>query len=126
FYVDDTPIRVFKNNNQIGVAYPTQPLKVKATIWDGSDWATDGGRIKVNYSYAPFETEYRDFRIVGCPSSSSGSSQNCYGSGYWWNRERYRRLDSAQKRQYEDVRKKYLVYDYCSDRNRYPNTPSEC
>ncbi|KAL3604714.1 hypothetical protein D5086_005573 [Populus alba] len=50
----------------------------------------------------------------------------CYSTSYWWNTRKYRTLDAAQQRAYENVRKKYLTYDYCSDRVRHPTPPPEC
>ncbi|XVF28424.1 hypothetical protein REPUB_Repub15cG0028300 [Reevesia pubescens] len=40
-FVDETPIRVFKNNTNFGVDYPSQPMQVQGTIWQG-DWAAHG------------------------------------------------------------------------------------
>ncbi|XP_057962395.1 putative xyloglucan endotransglucosylase/hydrolase protein 1 [Malania oleifera] len=38
FFVDDTPIRVFRNNTNVGFKkYPSTPMMLKATIWQG-DW----------------------------------------------------------------------------------------
>lgn len=122
--MDNTPIRVFKNNENIGVGYPGQPKLVEASIWNGEDWATDGGKTKINWSYAPFQANFRAFDVSGCPYDAKTSS--CYSSGYWWNREQYWKLDANQQKAYEDVRKNYTTYDYCSDTNRFPVQPKEC
>ncbi|KAK8650785.1 hypothetical protein V6N13_140411 [Hibiscus sabdariffa] len=128
FYVDDIPIRVFKNNKDTGVGYPSQAMKIEASLWDGDSWATDGGRTKTNWTSAPFKAHFQGFDISGCPKSDHDSSTNqeCFSPKNWWNTEKYWTLDSKQKGQLENVRNKYMNYDYCSDRHRYPVPPPEC
>lgn len=127
FYVDDIPFRVFKNNTNIGVSYPTQAMQVEASLWDGDSWATDGGQTKTNWSAAPFKAHYQGFNIDGCSSTTTqGPSEQCYSSNFWWNQEKYWKLDSNQQKAYENVRINFMTYDYCSDRPRFPNPPPEC
>ncbi|KAL8106608.1 xyloglucan endotransglucosylase/hydrolase protein 2-like isoform X2 [Apium graveolens] len=137
FYVDDVPIRVFKNNTSIGVNYPSQAMKIEASLWNGEDWATDGGRTKIDWSLSPFRVQFQDFNIDGCSVSTGYQRRNksittkstdriCYSSEYWWNAEKYRNLTPKQQEEYENVRAQYMNYDYCSDRNRYPVQPPEC
>lgn len=127
FFIDDIPIRVFKNNTRIGVPYPTQAMQIEASLWNGDSWATDGGRTKTNWSNSPFVARFQDFNVGGCTlSESSADVQKCYGSDYWWNESKYWKLDHKKMKKYEQVREKYMNYDYCSDRNRHPITPTEC
>ncbi|KAL7235286.1 hypothetical protein ACSBR1_018729 [Camellia fascicularis] len=56
FFVDNIPIRVFKNNIKIGVSYPTNPMQIVGSIWQ-SDWIAGGGN-KSNWTQAPFEAHY--------------------------------------------------------------------
>ncbi|KAL5798733.1 hypothetical protein ACOSQ2_003553 [Xanthoceras sorbifolium] len=123
FEVDNIPIRVYKNYENIGVGYPSHAMQIEASLWDGESWATDGGQTKTNWSYAPFKAHFQGFDISGC---SNSNTQQCYSSQYWWNSHKYWKLDSNQQRQYENVRRKYMNYDYCSDRPRYPTPPKEC
>ncbi|CAL5380576.1 unnamed protein product [Camellia sinensis] len=116
FFVDNIPIRVFKNNIKIGVSYPTNPMQIVGSIWQ-SDWAAGGGN-KINWTQAPFEAHYRGFDIQAC------NSQQCNNS--WWNQDKYWELSPDQLKAYQHVRAKYLYYDYCSDKPRYPNPPPEC
>ncbi len=125
FYVDNVPIRVFKNNRNIGVDYPSKPMNIEASLWDGDSWATDGGQTKTNWSYAPFKAHFQGFDISGCPVQNS-DVQQCYSSKYSWNLEKYWKLGPQEQRSYDNVRKKYVNYDYCSDRPRYPTPPPEC
>ena len=122
FFVDGTPIRVFKNNTNIGVNYPMHPLQIEATIWN-APWADDGN--PVNWSQAPFQAHYQGFGIDGC-STQITNAQECASSNLWRNNKKYWKLDPHQQLAYENVRKKYMVYDYCSDKNRYPKIPPEC
>ncbi|KAI3678704.1 hypothetical protein L6452_38007 [Arctium lappa] len=126
FFVDDIPIRVFKNNINKGVGYPTGTMRVMVSLWDGSNWATDGGRSKANYSNAPFQAHFQDFNIDGCPSTPTSPNKECYSTKYSWNEKEYWQLNSNQLKAYENVRKKYMTYDYCADRKRYPTPPPEC
>ncbi|KAL6911767.1 hypothetical protein ACP4OV_000572 [Aristida adscensionis] len=66
FYVDDTPIREVIRHPDMGGDFPSKPMAVYATIWDGSAWATEGGKYKVNYKYAPFASEFSDLAVLGC------------------------------------------------------------
>ncbi|CAL5427213.1 unnamed protein product [Camellia sinensis] len=100
FYVDNIPIRVFKNNTNIGVSYPTQPMQMEASLWDGDSWATDGGQTKTNWSYAPFKAHFQGFDIDGCPAQDSSNIQQCYSSKFWWNGDKYWTLDSTQQNAY--------------------------
>ncbi|KAF7085382.1 hypothetical protein CFC21_088819 [Triticum aestivum] len=66
FYVDDTPIREVVRHPGMGGDFPAKPMAVYATIWDGSAWATEGGKYKVNYKYAPFASDFSDLSLRGC------------------------------------------------------------
>ncbi|KAL3725114.1 hypothetical protein ACJRO7_030172 [Eucalyptus globulus] len=125
FYMDDIPIRVFKNNKQIGVPYPTQSMQTEASLWDGDSWATDGGQTKIDWSYALFQVQYLGFNISGCEFQSQ-DPRHWYSSAYWWNSWSHWSLDEEQDRQLENVRKNFMNYDYCTDRSRYPVLPPDC
>ncbi|KAF7825795.1 xyloglucan endotransglucosylase/hydrolase protein 2-like [Senna tora] len=144
FYVDNIPIRVYKNKSNIGVGYPTKAMQIEASLWDGESWATDGGQTKTNWSCAPFKAYFQGFDISGCeeeeeevvqasnynntPStlSSSSSSSHCASDKYWWNAQRFWELDPVRQKAYENVKSKYFTYDYCSDKQRFPTPPLEC
>ncbi|KAM3234253.1 xyloglucan endotransglucosylase/hydrolase protein 2 [Capsicum annuum] len=126
FFVDKIPIRIFKNNSNIGVGYPQQPMQLLATIWDGDDWATNGGYTKINWSFAPFKANFKDFKIGGCPIINSNDNHNCNSQDYWWNKRKYWELSFKQRRLYKEYRAKYITYDYCDDIPRYSIPPQEC
>ncbi|KAG0491206.1 hypothetical protein HPP92_008069 [Vanilla planifolia] len=126
FLVDNVPIRVFKNNKDLGVRFPfNQPMKIYSSLWNADDWATRGGLEKTNWINAPFIASYRSFHIDGCETSVE--AKFCATQGRrWWDQKEFQDLDDAQYRQLAWVHKKYIVYNYCSDRSRYPTVPQEC
>ncbi|KAD4584392.1 hypothetical protein E3N88_21993 [Mikania micrantha] len=128
FFVDDIPIRVFKNNIIKGVGYPNRTMQIVVSLWDGSNWATDGGRIKADYSKGPFEAHFQDFNIHGCRSPLTEPNKKCFSEDYWWNSKKYWVLNSYQQKAYEHVKKKHMIYNYCTDGIgvRNPNHYREC
>ncbi|KAK6125357.1 hypothetical protein DH2020_040901 [Rehmannia glutinosa] len=45
FYIDEVPIRVYKNNEARGIPFPkVQPMGVYSTLWEADDWATRRSR----------------------------------------------------------------------------------
>ncbi|KAL8131927.1 hypothetical protein AgCh_007725 [Apium graveolens] len=129
FLVDNNPIRVFNNQESIGVPYPkSQHMRVYASLWNADDWATQGGRVKTDWTKAPFTACYRNFNIKGCPKSSSGSS-SCGSSTSSNSNEQWRthELDAAGRNRLRWVHSKHMVYNYCSDKQRFANAvPAEC
>ncbi|KAK1404842.1 Xyloglucan endotransglucosylase/hydrolase [Heracleum sosnowskyi] len=129
FLVDNNPIRVFNNQESIGVPFPkNQHMRVYASLWNADDWATQGGRVKTDWTKAPFTAYYRNFNIKGCPKSSSGSS-SCGSSTSSDSNEQWRthELDSAGRNRLRWVQSKHMVYNYCSDKQRFANSvPAEC
>jgi len=65
-FVDDTPVRVLRNLTAAvpGYPFPSKPaMLIRGSIWDGSSWATDGGRAKVDWSGAPITAAFRGFDV---------------------------------------------------------------
>jgi xyloglucan:xyloglucosyl transferase len=129
FFVDKIPIRMFRNNVNIGVDYPSQPMAVYSSIFDGSTWATRGGAVPVDYTKAPFVAAYQNFQIQGCQTSAPGGSSLAACSSDttgWWTQAAYDALDANQITQLRWVRQHYLQYTYCTDTSRYSPAPGEC
>ncbi|KAK1301278.1 putative xyloglucan endotransglucosylase/hydrolase protein 27 [Acorus calamus] len=124
FYVDDTPIREMVRNKAMGGDYPSKPMSLYATIWDGSTWATAGGRYKINYKYAPYIAEFSNLVLHGCAVDPIERSPTCR------DRESYTALSSPmtpdQRAAMGEFRRGYMTYSYCYDRVRYPVPPAEC
>lgn len=126
FLVDGIPIRVFKNNEAHGVAYPKkQPMKIYSSLWEADDWATQGGRVKTDWSNAPFSAYYKSFSDVDCCSRTSIWSWvtcNVNSNSWMWTT-----LNSNQIGQMKWVQDKYMIYNYCTDYKRFPQgLPTEC
>lgn len=126
FFVDDTPIRVFKNSKDLGVRYPfNQPMKLYSSLWNADDWATRGGREKTDWSRAPFVASYRGFHVDGCEASAEAKYCATQGAR-WWDQTEFRDLDGEQYRRLAWVRREHTIYNYCTDRDRYPTMSPEC
>ncbi|MQL85924.1 hypothetical protein Taro_018450 [Colocasia esculenta] len=123
FYVDGTPIREFRNlERETGVPYlKSQPMRLYSSLWSADDWATRGGLVKTDWSKAPFVSYYRNYRADACVWAG-GRSACSPASGTWWDQS----LDAAAAQKLRWVRQNYMVYDYCTDRRRYPQPPPEC
>nr|CCH26410.1 xyloglucan endotransglycosylase [Cucumis sativus] len=130
FLVDNIPIRVFHNWEKIGVSYPkSQPMKVYSSLWNADDWATRGGRVKTDWTKAPFTASYRNFNANGCVAST-GSSSSCsskYANTQQGGAKNNQGLDAKSRNRLRWVQSKFMVYNYCTDRQRFPQgIPAEC
>ncbi|CAL4987712.1 unnamed protein product [Urochloa decumbens] len=127
FFVDDVPIRVFKNSSgDLGIRYPfNQPMKLYSSLWNADDWATRGGREKTDWANAPFVASYRGFHVDGCEASAEARFCATQGAR-WWDQPEFRDLDGAQYRKLREVRQRYTIYNYCTDKDRYAAVPPEC
>jgi len=142
FYVDATPIRVYKNNEAMGVPYlNSQAMGVHSSLWNADDWATQGGLVKTNWSNAPFAASYTNFHVEGaCQVRSNRRISRCLhqhkatvSSAINTNslhEEGEGSLGAVEGKEILTklnwVRKNYMIYDYCVDKTRYPVPPPEC
>ncbi|KAG6705695.1 hypothetical protein I3842_07G192600 [Carya illinoinensis] len=130
FSVDGTPIREFKNMESSGVPFPkNQPMRIYSSLWNADDWATRGGLVKTDWTQAPFTASYMNFNADACVWSSGSSSCASTSSTsstvlfYGLSQE----LDSASQERLQWAQKKYMIYNYCSDTERFPQgLPPEC
>ena len=117
--VDNKLVRHIKNKMGNGAPFPNyQPMRLFSTIWDADDWATQGGRVKTDWSLAPFTAYFRNFKVTPCSSSKN----TCGSAGGLFNQE----LDGTQKQQLKEVDANNKVYDYCNDQKRRLGSPEEC
>ncbi|GAB4837511.1 Probable xyloglucan endotransglucosylase/hydrolase protein 23 [Ancistrocladus abbreviatus] len=132
FSVDGTPIREFRNLESIGIPFPkNQPMRIYSSLWNADDWATQGGRVKTDWSQAPFTASYRNFNAnacvwssgsSSCSSNSTPSSSSARGNA-WLTEE----MDSKNEERMKWVQSKYMIYNYCTDTKRFPQgLPAEC
>ncbi|XP_027169256.1 xyloglucan endotransglucosylase/hydrolase protein 9-like [Coffea eugenioides] len=130
FQVDQVPIRVFEKKEEMGAQFPkTQAMGIHGSLWNGDDWATQGGRVKTNWSHSPFVVTFGSFEVDACAVSSGidDAVAKCDKPGkFWWDKSSNKKLDKNQRRQLKMVQDKYLVYDYCKDTARFTQMPREC
>ncbi|XP_031126784.1 probable xyloglucan endotransglucosylase/hydrolase protein 10 [Ipomoea triloba] len=125
FFVDDVPIRTYRNHADQGVAYPMeQPTSAQICIWDGSSWAP----VKIDWSKAPFIASFKDYTIDACVWKGDPSDEcRADGPSNWWNQDRFSTLTPQQIEQYQWVMKDQITYDYCTDNQRFNGSiPLEC
>ncbi|KAH7656074.1 Xyloglucan:xyloglucosyl transferase protein, partial [Dioscorea alata] len=125
FYIDGIPIReIIRNESSMGGAFPSKPMSLYATIWDGSNWATSGGRYKVNYKFSPYIAKFSDFVLHGCTVNPVDHSSACDKA----ESNNYNTISLSTKQKYamQSFRNKYMTYSYCYDRKRYAKPLKEC
>ncbi|GFY91914.1 xyloglucan endotransglycosylase 6 [Actinidia rufa] len=128
FAVDGTPIREFKNLETNGIPFPTnQPMRVYSSLWNADDWATQGGRVKTDWTKAPFTASYRNYTVEACVWSEGGSSCDSSSSSSadkLWMSEK---INSTGLERVKWVQKNHMVYNYCVDKMRFhEGLPPEC
>ncbi|URE36339.1 xyloglucan endotransglucosylase hydrolase protein 30 [Musa troglodytarum] len=129
FYIDDTPIREVVRSDAMGGDYPSKPMSIYATIWDGSTWATANGRYKVNYKYAPFVAEVSDLVLRGCrvdPIQQVDSARRCVEANEDLLAADFARMTPLKRAAMRRFRERYMTYSFCYDTNRYPVTFPDC
>ncbi|XP_021866245.1 xyloglucan endotransglucosylase protein 1-like [Spinacia oleracea] len=140
FLVDETPIRVFRNYENHGVAFPkNQPMRICSSLWNADDWATQGGLVKTDWAKAPFTAYFRNFNIDACVGPIRGRSSCVTGPTTFTHSERpaYKKpsrgswrthdLDGNGRNRMRWVQKHFMVYDYCKDWKRFSQGfPPEC
>lgn len=131
--MDNIPIRVFNNEEAIGVPFPkNQAMRLSSSLWNADQWATRGGLVKTDWSKAPFTAYYRNFRANGCtrgrdssssPFSCASVSTDVKMDQSWQTQG----LDASSRRRLRWVQKYFMVYNYCHDFKRFPEgRPKEC
>ncbi|KAL4585894.1 hypothetical protein LXL04_010521 [Taraxacum kok-saghyz] len=128
FYIDDVPIREILKTDEMASDFPSKPMALYATIWDASNWATNGGKYKVNYKYAPFVTEMTDLVVHGCISDPIQQllTDNCAQMDEQLETLPYNTITPKQHTAMKRFREKYMYYSYCYDTLRYAIPPPEC
>ncbi|KAL2652490.1 hypothetical protein R1flu_020618 [Riccia fluitans] len=130
FFVDGIPIREMVRSEALGKQYPTKAMTLYATLWDGSHWATQGGKYPVNYDLAPFKASFKDLKLEGCVWNEAAVPPPCaFSSTPAMNKldePQFWRLDHKQRLEMRWARSNYMWYSYCNDLKRYPAAPVEC
>ncbi|XP_006650922.2 probable xyloglucan endotransglucosylase/hydrolase protein 30 [Oryza brachyantha] len=135
FYVDGVPIREVPRSPAMGADYPSKPMALYVTIWDGSTWATDNGKYKVNYKRGPFTAVFSDLVLRGCrarsdirlASVSADEQDRCAAE----EEEElmsasYATMTARKRLAMRRFRQRQMLYTVCYDTNRYPEPFPEC
>ncbi|GJN22616.1 hypothetical protein PR202_gb10199 [Eleusine coracana subsp. coracana] len=153
FYVDGVAIREVPRSPATmmgggGGDFPSKPMAVYATIWDGSTWATDNGKYKVQYKRGPFTAEFSDLVLRGCPAgvttadvgnqqkkndylqlrlgSAAEQREWCAGAEFELMTAEYAIMTPTKRTEMRRWRQKQMLYTVCYDTNRYPVPFPEC
>ncbi|KAK4485568.1 hypothetical protein RD792_008211, partial [Penstemon davidsonii] len=128
FYVDNIPIREFKNTEKLGVPFPKdQPMRIYSSLWNADDWATQGGKVKTNWTLAPFTASYQNFTAEGCIWSYGTKSTSCNETDFLSKPVLKMELDQRSRMRMKRLQKERMVYDYCKDKWRFAKGPGpEC
>ncbi|CAJ2674286.1 probable xyloglucan endotransglucosylase/hydrolase protein 28 [Trifolium pratense] len=124
FYVDDVPIREIKRTKSMGGDFPSKAMTLYSTIWDASNWATNGGKYKVNYKYAPYVAEFSDFVLHGCAVDPIDHVTNC--DSVQSSETVPSDVTQLERIKMENFRLKHMTYSYCYDKIRYKVPLPEC
>ncbi|KAL6839383.1 hypothetical protein ACP4OV_030653 [Aristida adscensionis] len=122
FQVDGVTVRAFPRYADL--PYPNaKPMRVHATLWDGSYWATLQGNVTVDWSRAPFAVSYRAYSADACVAGA-GAAHACDGAGKpWMGRE----PGETDRETIAWAARNLLRYNYCADGWRFPKGfPGEC
>lgn len=117
YYVDGVPIRHVTKVDSMGADFPSKEMRLYGTIWNGSDWATGGGKFKLDMNYGPFIAKYSGFVMNGCPLNETARYCNGVEEGSLTREERVRM---------NGFRRRWMTYSYCYDRKRYSAALPEC
>ncbi|QHN79416.1 hypothetical protein HN51_056531 [Arachis hypogaea] len=97
-------------------------MKLYSSLSNADDWATRGGLVKIDWSQAPFTASFKNLKANGCVWSNGVSSCNLSSSNSSDNNNSWlsQQLDSNGQRKLKWLQKNYMIYNYCSDINRFP------
>ncbi|KAF5759274.1 putative xyloglucan:xyloglucosyl transferase [Helianthus annuus] len=122
WFVDSIPIRVYRNYKSERIGFPDQQgMQVYSSLWNADNWATQGGLVKIDWSCAPFTAGLRKFNARACKWNGPVSIYQCAFPIYanWWTSPVYKQLSWDQQGKLKWVRDNYMVYDYCTDYERF-------
>ncbi|KAL8460199.1 hypothetical protein ACS0TY_031925 [Phlomoides rotata] len=121
WYVDNIPIREFKNVENLGVPFPKdQPMRIYSSLWNAEEWATQHGLVKTNWALAPFIASYRNYSVDGCIWSRFTRTSSCSDPDFSKKPVLRMELDRRSRERMRRVQRDYKVYDYCNDKWRFP------
>lgn len=76
WYVDGIPLRETARARP-NTLYVNKPMYIQISQWDASAWATDGGRIKSDYSRGPFNFQISAMELSNTCRWQKGKTPKC-------------------------------------------------
>ncbi|TQE06061.1 hypothetical protein C1H46_008371 [Malus baccata] len=106
----------FRNLESFGTPFPkNQAMILYSSLWNADNWATRGGLVKIDWTQSPFTASYMNFNpCIWSYGTSSCDSNSNKGAWYWKN------LNIADQGWIQWVQKNYMIYNYCTDVNQFP------
>ncbi|KAL2478652.1 putative xyloglucan endotransglucosylase/hydrolase protein 28 [Forsythia ovata] len=120
YYVDHVPIREVERVDTMKGDFPAKPMALYGTIWNGSNWATYGGKYKLDLKYGPYIAKFSNFMLNGCPFDPTQKSTRCDDNPGFYD------ISLHQRTKMKGFRRKYMTYSYCYDKKRYNVSLPEC
>ncbi|KAK9117088.1 hypothetical protein Sjap_016035 [Stephania japonica] len=112
------------------------PIETNVGVLHNMGWFRVGNKrreVPVNYNYAPFVTNLRDMELAGCSWDSKKGKAVCSNSGEGGassldpvGGQDFVKLSEEQNLGMQELRKRFMIYSYCKDKNRYKVLPPEC
>lgn len=124
WYVDSIPIRVFRNYQSQGIAYPNQQgTQVYSSLRNADNLGTRGGLVKIDWAAAPFVANYSRFMARACKWNGLVNISQCDITT-----RATACLQTIDKRgQLKWVRNNHMIYKYCTNYKRFNGQiPLEC
>ncbi|XP_020571997.1 probable xyloglucan endotransglucosylase/hydrolase protein 30 [Phalaenopsis equestris] len=130
FYIDEIPIREVARTEAMGGDFPSKPMSLYATIWDASDWATSGGKYRVDYKYSPFVSDFSNFILQGCRLDPirqlPPAAEQCRAAEDTTAVSDYAVMTAVKRAAMREFRQRFMTYSFCYDELRYPKVFPDC
>ncbi|KAL8138280.1 hypothetical protein V2J09_004281 [Rumex salicifolius] len=121
--IDGTPLRVFRNYHDSEINFPdSQAMRMYSSLWNADSWATQGGKVKTDWSLAPFKAYFQGLRTDACYWQGFQSIWKCANSNNpnnWWANSAFYKLSPSQLGKLNWVRNNFMIYNYCTDYKRF-------
>jgi xyloglucan:xyloglucosyl transferase len=127
--VDDVVLRVIYNLESKGIPYFNKGQAMMVSYWDGSSWATQGGKYQIDFQEnGPFKAyinSFHDLQACAVPSERDVTPCQNPATPFCWDTPS--QLSSEQNATMQSYQQ-YCSYNYCTDYQRWKDTeiPPEC
>ncbi|KAK8295747.1 hypothetical protein V6Z12_D05G081400 [Gossypium hirsutum] len=91
-------------------------MSIRGSVWNADDWATQGGKVKINWTNAPFFSTFRSFIIDACellPETDDIMAQCGKLGRFWWDKPAFVVLNRHRSHQLKWARRKHLTRSHC-------------